>query len=883
MRKFTKLAGLCLAITFLISGLPILLHAQPVNEAKIITNPYGTTYLGDTIPFLEYRPAGHATAGSRKYPLIVFLHGIGERNNDNSLAANKPLWKLDDFGPSRMVKLGHPMAFTWNGKTDTFIVISPMCRQKRRGTGEEIWLWPHEYVRSIIEYAKNNLKVDQDRIYLTGMSFGGGGTFNFISYSEYPKWLAAAAPVCAAEGQFFKKDANGAKWVGEAKLPVWAFHAADDNVVGAGAEEGTIVPINAINNRIPAPEVKALMTIWPKGPTKPHEIWNWVYNIDAPHWPLGKDSILTIYEWFLGQNKSLPVNRLPTAHAGLDGTVQKNTTATLNGSSSTDPENNLVRYVWKKISYPSGASPVISNFRSANSSTTVTGLSSVGQYVFRLFVVDGRGGVSSDDVIINVTDGGANQLPVANAGSDKNITLPLDSVRLYGLGTDPDGDIASYFWEYIGGGTSIPTISPNPNAQNPYIKNLQQDTFYYRLTVTDNVGGVDYDTVKIIVNPPIGNIDPVANAGTDKTITLPVDSVRLYGSGTDADGTISSYLWEYIGVGPATPFIFPNDRAQNPIMKQLEEGTYIFRVKVTDNVGGVDYDTAQVTVLPSPNTPPIVSAGSDKMITLPLDSIRIYGTASDPGGAVASMEWEYIDGPSSYTIFPNESAQNPIFKNLTSGTYIFRYEVTDDDGAKAADTVQIIVNAPPIVNAGSDKNITIPTDSVRVYGSYSDVDGSVTAIKWEFISGPSTPNIYPNDIAQNPIMKNLIAGVYYFRLKATDNRGAIAYDTVKITVNSGSNVLLDEGSNEKLKLALNVTIMPNPANDIIQITLNCHESGRVVFGLYDTKGSLQKSVISEKTSTSLRTNVNISTLAKGLFYVQATINGKKQVVQFVRQ
>ncbi|MDQ6843432.1 MAG: right-handed parallel beta-helix repeat-containing protein, partial [Bacteroidota bacterium] len=132
-----------------------------------------------------------------------------------------------------------------------------------------------------------------------------------------------------------------------------------------------------------------------------------------------------------------------------------------------------------------------------------------------------------------------NQPPVANAGADKIITLPANSVSLTGSGTDADGIISSYLWTKISGSSATIT---NPSSAATSITSLVQGVYSFELKVTDNQGATGRDTITVTVNAA-ANIPPVANAGADKIITLPANSVSLTGSGTDADGIISSYLW----------------------------------------------------------------------------------------------------------------------------------------------------------------------------------------------------------------------------------------------------------------------------------------------------------------------------------------------------
>ncbi|NDK55407.1 PKD domain-containing protein [Pontibacter fetidus] len=102
---------------------------------------------------------------------------------------------------------------------------------------------------------------------------------------------------------------------------------------------------------------------------------------------------------------------------------------------------------------------------------------------------------------------------------------------------------------------------------------------------------------------PAGNKkQPIANAGADLRIYLPVDSVKLVGSGTDADGTIAKYEWAKLS-GPAS-YNLINSTAAEAKVKNLIEGDYAFTLKVTDNDGLSDADTVLVIVGPPCNCAP---------------------------------------------------------------------------------------------------------------------------------------------------------------------------------------------------------------------------------------------------------------------------------------
>jgi hypothetical protein len=283
-----------------------------------------------------------------------------------------------------------------------------------------------------------------------------------------------------------------------------------------------------------------------------------------------------------------------------------------------------------------------------------------------------------------------------------------------------------------------------------------------------------------------GNVDPVADAGTDQTIQLPTSQVTVNGSGSsDADGTITTYAWTKIS-GPAT-FTITSPSSVSTTITGLVEGTYVFRLTVTDNDGGTDTDDITITVQPA-NIAPTAAAGSDQSITLPTDNVSVNGSSSsDPDGTITTYLWTKISGPVTYTITSPGSASTTI-TGLIAGVYVFRLTVTDNDGATDDDDIQITVNeepgnASPIAVAGSDQAITLPINFVTVNGTASnDPDGTITDYLWQNISGPATYTITSPTTAITTIT-GLVAGTYVFRLTVTDNDDAIGSDLITITVN----------------------------------------------------------------------------------------------------
>ena len=399
-------------------------------------------------------------------------------------------------------------------------------------------------------------------------------------------------------------------------------------------------------------------------------------------------------------------------------------------------------------------------------------------------VTDNNGATDDDNVTI-VVSAIANQPPSANAGNNITLTLPVNSTNLDGgASTDADGTITTYAWTKISG-TGTYTIA-NAGAAATGLSNLQAGVYVFRLTVTDNDGASSTDDVTVTVNVA-PNQSPTANAGSDITLTLPINSTILTGSGYDPDGTISTYAWSQQS-GPAT-FTIVNAGAAVTGLNGLVQGIYVFQLKVTDNNGAIATDNVTVTVNAAPppvNQLPTANAGSDINLTLPVNSTMLTGSGYDPDGTIATYTWTKLSGPVTFTITNAGSATTGV-NGLIQGVYVFQLKVTDNNGATATDNVTVTVNAAtnqaPTANAGADITITLPTNTATLYGSGSDADGTIASYAWTRVSGPVTYTL-ANSASATTGLYNLVQGVYVFRLTITDNNNATATDNITVTVNA---------------------------------------------------------------------------------------------------
>ncbi|MCC7400754.1 MAG: tandem-95 repeat protein [Chitinophagaceae bacterium] len=561
-------------------------------------------------------------------------------------------------------------------------------------------------------------------------------------------------------------------------------------------------------------------------------------------------------------------NQPPTATAGSNQNITlPANSATLNGSGS-DPDGSIASYQWTKISGPSQFTIV----SPSQAQTVINGLVQ-GVYQFELTVTDNLGAKGKDTVTVTVNPSD-NQLPSANAGVNKNITLPTNTVTLNGSGTDPDGSITSYQWTKISGPNQFNIVSPS-QAQT-VVNNLVQGVYQFQLTVTDNKGATATATVTVTVNPA-PNQPPAANAGTNQNITLPNNTVTLNGSGTDPDGSIASYQWAKVS-GPNQFNIVSPSQAQT-VVNNLVQGVYQFQLTVTDNRGATATATVTVTVNPSPNQPPAANAGADQAITLPVNTITLSGSGTDPDGTIVSYSWSRIAGPSQFSIISPAQAQT-VVNNLVQGVYVFQLTVRDNSGATASDLVTVTVNAaipstPPVANAGSDLVVVLPVPNITLSGSGSTTNGSITSYSWAQVSGPSQSAIVSPSYSQTSVL-NLTAGVYLFELTVTDNKGLKGRDTVQVTVQNSVN---------RNATSASVKLYPNPATTSITIAIEgATEKTTGYIKIYTVSGNTVYQEEFTRDQFNMTKQIDVSNYANGVYFVSITIDSNTQTtLKFVKQ
>lgn len=236
--------------------------------------------------------------------------------------------------------------------------------------------------------------------------------------------------------------------------------------------------------------------------------------------------------------------------------------------------------------------------------------------------------------VTEVTGGGTvNKPPIANAGTDKTITLPVNSITLDASNSvDPEGKIKTYIWRKASGPECL---IKNPSLPITEVVNMREGIYQFELRVIDDKNLFSADTVfvnvkKEVVQPPV-NQSPIAKAGNDQTITLPQNELLLDGSlSIDPDGQIKAYKWIKVS-GPAATL--EGDTTSLLSLKGLVEGTYVFRLTITDNSDASNSDEVTVTVKPAIIVNPPTSE------TIPFSFTK--NTAWKPRNFAGYEAWNY--------------------------------------------------------------------------------------------------------------------------------------------------------------------------------------------------------------------------------------------------
>lgn len=206
------------------------------------------------LPYLLHLPAEYGAEPHTRWPLILFLHGAGERGDD--------LERVKKYGIARVVE---------DQPDFPFITVSPQCPL---GT---TWLFQLDALDALLEETMATYAVDPERVYLTGLSMGGNGTWHYAA--AHPERFAAIAAVCGW-GEWWAGFPDHARVL--KNLPVWAFHGARDDVVPLAGSTSLVDVLEAAGGDV-------RLTVYPEAM---HDSWTETYANPE------------LYRWFLKHRRA---------------------------------------------------------------------------------------------------------------------------------------------------------------------------------------------------------------------------------------------------------------------------------------------------------------------------------------------------------------------------------------------------------------------------------------------------------------------------------------------------------------------------------------------------------------------------------------------------
>ena len=210
-----------------------------------------------TVRYMLFTPQGYKADGE-PWPLLLFLHGYGE-------CSDTDLDRVKIHGPAKIV----------DSRPDfPFVLVTPQCPPFERDFEKIIRAWQPEQLIQLLDHVSGNLNIDPSRVYVTGLSMGGFGTWRLAA--AYPERFAAAVPICG--GGDPEKMANGLRGV-----PIWAFHGARDEVVPLDRSQEMVDAVRRAGGDV-------RLTVYPD---VGHDSWVKTYDNEE------------VYDWLLSHRRPL--------------------------------------------------------------------------------------------------------------------------------------------------------------------------------------------------------------------------------------------------------------------------------------------------------------------------------------------------------------------------------------------------------------------------------------------------------------------------------------------------------------------------------------------------------------------------------------------------
>ena len=490
-------------------------------------------------------------------------------------------------------------------------------------------------------------------------------------------------------------------------------------------------------------------------------------------------------------NPSTPNNATPPiANAGITQNVSlgvvgvvSSKVVKLKGTGSTIPDSNGLTATWT-LTKPIGSAAVIV-MSGANDLVPTFTADIAGTYTAKLSLKDSRGLVSLDtpESVVTIVASITNSMPVANAGPKQFVVFGASStVTLDGTySTDADMDQITYKWLLTKPPTSTAVLSSTTSARPTFTAAVAGD-YVAQLIVND--GKVDSAPAFVTVVAGAANVQPVANAGEDKNVSVN-SLVTLDGTNsTDANFDTLTYLWSWMA-SPSTAPALSSASSPKPTFTPTTAGTYVLSLVVNDGKLSSTPDPITITVSAA-NSLPVAVAGADQNVVT-TSVVTLDGSASTDADKldVLTYLWSLNRPTGSAAALSSATAAKPTFTADVSGVYVASLIVNDSKASSANQSLTrvtaAVANSAPVSNAGTAQAVT-GTGTVTLSGSGTDANGDTLSYKWYLTSKPTNSvATLANSTTATPTFTPDIVGIYVATLIVNDGKVDSAPTTVTIT------------------------------------------------------------------------------------------------------
>jgi hypothetical protein len=467
-------------------------------------------------------------------------------------------------------------------------------------------------------------------------------------------------------------------------------------------------------------------------------------------------------------------NLAPVARAGSNQSVLLSGPAVqLDGSTSSDANNDPITYQWTLLTKPTASAVVLSGTAAASLTFTPD---VVGGYVFSLVVSDGK--LSSAPSLVTVTASVLNVAPVAVAGANLSVLLNGLAVQLDGSSSsDSNGDGITYQWTLLNRPAGSAVVLNSATAVRPSLTPDVAGSYVFSLVVSD--GRLTSSPSIVTVMASQVNAPPVANAGPDQSVL--VNAVVTLDGRDSSDANPAdqlTYSWN-LNKPDGTSQTLTGVR---PTFTAAVTGVYTAALTVSDGLALSATDQVRIQVSPV-NAPPVAVITGSTSVTVG-GLVSVSGLSSTDGnGDVLTYKWSLLSKPmlasgataNSVAVLSSTTLVNPTFTADVAGVYVVGLVV--NDGKVNSDTVTVAVtasalNLPPVANAGPEQVVAVAA-VVTLNGSGStDANGDTLSYQWTLTTRPNTSvAALVSPTTARPTFTADVAGFYVATLTVSDCKG----------------------------------------------------------------------------------------------------------------